>query len=103
MTDPFAMALGVLFNSPLAVAAEYTPAGGDTVAIRVIRTRAGQTVGFGGSTLILDTDEVSIQIADVAMPKDGDAVGLSDGSFVLQGGPKIDAEGLSHNCPIVPA
>lgn len=113
MTDPFAAALTPLFNGPGAVAADYTAAGGEPVRIRVIRDQRTDEAGFNGDTVLMDANLVQIQRSDIAQPAAGDRLAIlhlnPDGSiasqedFTIQGGARLDVEGLTWNCALEPA
>lgn len=103
MTDPFAMALGVLFRSPLAVAAVFTPTGGAPVELRVIRSSPSAKANFGTTRVVMDGNVFDVRRADVAQPKRGDLITIGSDTFVLNGAPELDVEGLSWSCPAQPA
>jgi hypothetical protein len=111
MPDPFATALAALHRSVLAVAAIYTPPGGyPAPRIMVIRSQGSAEAGTG---ILLDTEQVSIMRSDVDEPADGGELALlkldeagsevSRETFLIQGGARLDVEGLSWTCFLGPA
>lgn len=110
MADPFATALVTLHGSVLGQSALYLPKTGAAFPLRVIRSQGSETVG----QTILDRDSLSIRLADVALPERGDEVQLLgtisvmgepriNPVFRINGDPLLDDEGVSWDCPIVPA
>jgi hypothetical protein len=111
-TDPFAAALVAIFNSPMAAWANYTPAGGATVRIRVVRDQESHEVDLGQGSAILDGNGIQIQRSDAPIaPADGDAISILklDGAggivaqdyFILQGDGELDVEGVTWRCGMV--
>lgn len=108
MADPFAAALAALFNAPGSLAATYTPVGGQSVAIRVIRSQ-GSDAGAGRfDRTVSDVNMFDMRRADVAKPARGATIAISDPvtgeslGFSINGAPVLDVEGLTWTCPVQP-
>lgn len=97
------MALGKLHAAAGSVAAVFTPIGGEAVEIRVIREQATGEVPFSDTVIPADTNIVSMQRSDVARPLRGDALSIGGEDFVIDGEPRLDIEGLSWSCELIPA
>ena len=110
MSDPFARALAALHQSAVSVPATYTPKAGQAFPIRVIWSQGSQAATGQGSSRVADTNTFDVQRTDVLMPKRGDrisdVVDPATGAlltFVVNGAPILDTEGVSWSCPVEPA
>ena len=80
-----------IFQGPLAVAATYTPAGGDPIALRVIPRAADQVSRFGGGSFVREAGVFLAPVAALAAPAAGDTLAVTGlGNFVVQGDPVRD-------------
>jgi hypothetical protein len=80
--DLFSAAMRDLFADPnLAVMATYRPATGPDIAVRVILERGDAIVGLGQAGLRAPDLVAQLQAAEVANPRDGDALVLADGTY----------------------
>lgn len=100
MPDPFAAGLKVLFSGPCSDAGIYTPPNGDPAPIRVILESPDQEQLRGDHNIILATNVVQIQRADVAEPLAGSIVeivreGEAHKTLTLVGDPSLDDEGVT--------
>ncbi len=104
MIDPFARALAVLHSAAGSLAAVYIPVDGAPASIRVIMGAPDREISFGRTErVILNSAEFEIQRVDVAMPAEGDHIVVPTGTFILQGEPIGDLEGLSWTIGAEPA
>jgi len=113
MADPFATALAALHSAAGSVAAIFTPAGGSPTDIRVIFEQGTREVPFGEGAALGDFHSAQIQRSDVEQPLRGDALSVGNArrkedvtvwtDFAIQGGARLDTEGLSWLCYLEPA
>jgi hypothetical protein len=71
---------------------------GDGSAVRVIRKRPDQVVGFGDSRAVMPTVLIDVRRADVPTPASGDTVEIDGETFAVIATPTIDAERLVWTC-----
>lgn len=106
MADPFASALGVLYQGPCAEAAIHISVHGiRTEGLRIVRSRADRALRFGDGQVVSGTHLIEVCQADLAEIQDGDQLltGWIDdagafqqtGEYVLAGEPMSDAEALT--------
>jgi hypothetical protein len=68
--------------------AVYAPAGGESVAVRVIARRLDTIVGFGETRIHAETATFEVRASEVANPRPGDQIALDGEAFVVQGEPE---------------
>ena len=68
--------------------AVYTPAGGDSVSVRVIARRPDTIVGFGETRIHTETAMFEVRASEVASPRPGDQLTVGSETFVIQGEPE---------------
>jgi len=102
--DPFARAMGVLFQAAGTVAAEYDDGESDEpLSIRVIRQQGDVEMQLNdGSTVLGGKEMVQIQRSDVDAPRKGDFLTIGDEEFRIMGKPRIDSRGLTWSCELAP-
>lgn len=100
---PFAAAIRVMFASAVAGDATYTPANGDPVAIRVIRSQPDQVVDWNSHALATATTVFTVQHRQVPDPRPGDLITLSNGAVHAVQSRKSDALGLTWELAMEPA
>jgi hypothetical protein len=94
------LAIDALFDDPnLGRDAMWRAGGaGDGSAVRVIRKRPDQVVGFGDSRAVMPTVVIDVRRAEVPNPASGDTVEIEGVTFALIATPTIDAERLVWTC-----
>lgn len=75
---------------------------GDGSAVRVIRKRPDQVVGFGDSRAIMPTVLIDVRRAEVANPASGDTLEIEGETFAVIAAPTIDTEHLVWTCEAAP-
>lgn len=99
MSDPFSTALDCLFGGPASVEAAYLAGGtGAGVAVRCVRGRPDEAIGFGDGQIIAATDIFELRRSEVAAPQAGDVIAIGAERFVIRGACQLDAEGLGWRC-----
>jgi uncharacterized protein YhfF len=68
--------------------ATYTPAGGESVSVRVIARRPDTIVGFGDTRIHAETATFELRATEVANPRPGDQLTVGGETFVVQGEPE---------------
>jgi hypothetical protein len=68
--------------------ANYTPAGGYPIPVRVIARRPDAIVGFGEIRIHAETATFEVRASDVASPRPGDQLTVGGDAFVIQGEPE---------------
>jgi hypothetical protein len=66
----------------------YTPAGGESVWVRVIARRPDTIVGFGETRIHTETATFEVRASEVASPRPSDQLTVGGESFVVQGEPE---------------
>lgn len=88
----FAADTAAIFGDVLAEDATYIPQGGAHFALRVIRSRPDEAVGFGERRLVSDTAMFLVQAADLERlgrpPGEGDEIRVGEASYTVQGAPR---------------
>ena len=94
------MALEALFADPnLGRDALWRAGGaGDGTAVRVIRKRPDQVVGFGDSRAVLPTVLIDVRRSEVPNPAAGDTVEIESETFAVIATPIGDTERLIWTC-----
>lgn len=91
----FASALDVLFADPnMAVAATFTPEGGEPIAVSVIARRPDRIVEFGDARLHSAIALFDVRVSELANPRPGDLLDVAEESYLIQGEPVRDSERL---------
>jgi hypothetical protein len=99
-----ATAIDDLFADPnIAADAVYTPAGGDPMTVRVIAKRPDDIVGFGDTRIHTATALFDVRIVEVPAPAEGDTLEIGGESYVVQGEPVRDRDGLIWSLDMRPA
>ena len=75
---------------------------GDGSAVRVIRKRPDQVVGFGDSRAVMPTVLIDVRRAEVPNPASGDTAEIEGETFVVIASPTIDTEHLVWTCEVSP-
>jgi hypothetical protein len=84
--------------------ATYTPAGGDSVPVRVIARRPDTIVGFGETRTHAETATFEVRASEVANPRPGDQLTVGGGTCVVQGEPeRRDPDRLVWSLDVRPA
>jgi hypothetical protein len=83
----FAGAVDATFAA-FGIDAVYTPAGDESVSVRVIARRPDAIVGFGDTRIHAETATVEVRASEVANPRPGDQLTLGSVTFVVQGEPE---------------
>jgi hypothetical protein len=98
------MALEALFSDPNlgSDALWRTGVAGDGAAVRVIRKRPDQVVGFGDSRAILPTMLIDVRRSEVAEPASGDTVEIDGETFAIIAPPVADNLRLVWTCEAAP-
>jgi hypothetical protein len=100
----FAAAIDDLFADPnIASDAVYTPTGGDPMTVRVIARRPNEIVGFGDTRIHASTAMFDVRVSEVPAPAEGDALEIGDDTYVIQGEPVRDRDGLIWSVDTRPA
>jgi len=68
--------------------AVYTPAGGESVSVRMITKRPDTVVGFGDTRINAETATFVVRASDVARPRPDDQLTIGGETFVVQGEPE---------------
>jgi hypothetical protein len=71
---------------------------GDGTAVRVIRKRPDQVVGFGDSRAVLTTVLIDVRQSEVPSPAEGDMVEIEAETFAIIATPIGDTERLIWTC-----
>jgi hypothetical protein len=74
--------------SAFGIDAVYAPAGGESIAVRVIARRPDAIVGFGDTHIHAETATFEVRASEVPDPRPGDQLTIGDESFVIQGEPE---------------
>lgn len=91
----FAAAVDALFADPnIATEAVYTPAGGGALTVRVVARRPDEIVGFGDTRIHTATAMFDMRVSEVAAPAEDDRLDVGGETFVVQGEPVRDRDGL---------
>ncbi|MBK8908483.1 MAG: hypothetical protein IPM60_11430 [Rhodospirillales bacterium] len=94
MTE-FATALDALFADPnIATDAVCTSVGGGALTIRVIARRPDEIIGFGDTRIHAATVGFEVRASEVPAPSVGDTIEIDGETFVVQGEPVKDRDGL---------
>jgi voltage-gated potassium channel Kch len=102
--NAFATAIAALFADPnITVEAIYTPAGGDPMTVRVIAKRPDGIVGFGHTRIHTATTMFDVRVSEVSAPADGDTLEIGGETYVIQGEPVRDRDGLMWSLDTHPA
>jgi hypothetical protein len=100
----YAAAVYALFNDPnIAVDAIYTPAGGDPMMVRVIAKRPDDIVGFGDTRIHTAAALFDVRVSEVPAPAQGDTLEVGGDTYVIQGEPVRDRDGLIWSLDCRPA
>ncbi len=100
----FTVAIDELFADPnIATEAIYTPAGGDPVPVRVIAKRPDEIVGFGDTRIHAATAVFDVRVPEFPAPAEGDTLEVDGQTFLVQGTPVKDREGLIWTLDTRPA
>ena len=102
MSDPFAMALDVLFYAPGSAEAQYDSPVTGIQTVRVIRTVRAADAPFGDAPVQMDAAVFEIRRSEVADPQAGDTLVVGGVRFKLVGDPDLDVEGLTWRCEAPP-
>jgi hypothetical protein len=94
------MALDALFSDPNLGSDALWRAGGagDGAAVRVIRKRPDQVVGFGDSRAVLPTVLIDVRRSEVSEPAIGDTVEIDGDVFEIIATPVADSLRLVWTC-----
>jgi hypothetical protein len=68
--------------------ATYTPAGGESVSVRVIARRPDTIVGFGETRIHAETATFEIRASEIANPRPDDQLTVGGDTFLVQGEPE---------------
>ena len=100
----FTAAIDTLFADPnIACDAIYIPAGGDPMTVRVIAKRPDDIVGFGDTRIHTATAMFDVRVWEVSAPAEGDAIEVAGETYVIQGEPVRDRDGLIWSLDARPA
>ena len=90
MVTAFSPALDTLFNDPnLAVAATYTPKGGQPfVCQAIVRQPDAMSRLADGLEVVSRGTQITVRVSEVANPAAGDAVAIGSANYTIQGVPK---------------
>lgn len=99
----FATAIDTLFADPTLARDALWRAGGagDGTAVRVIRKRPDQVVGFGDSRAVLPTVLIDVRQSEVPSPAAGDTVEIDSETVAIIATPVSDTERLIWTCEAV--
>jgi hypothetical protein len=87
-----------------AIAALYTPAGGEPVSVRVIARRPDTIVGFGETRIHAETATFEVRASEVADPHPDDHLTVGGNIFIVQGEPeRRDPDRLVWTVDVRPA
>ena len=102
--NAFAAAVDMLFADPnIAFDAVYTPAGGEPMMARVIARRPDEIVGFGDTRVHAATAMFDVRVSEVPAPAESDTLEIGGETFIVQGEPIRDREGLIWSLDTRPA
>jgi hypothetical protein len=87
----------------LATDAVYTPAGGDPLTVRVIARQPDEIVGFGDTRIHTETAIFDVRISEVPTPAESDTLEIGGDTYVIQGEPVRDRDGLLWTLDVRPA
>lgn len=91
----FSAAVDVIFaDANMALAAVYTPGGGDPVAVRVIRQAPVEEFGFDQRRISSEVRVYRLRRSEVASPAPGDRLVCDGETRIVQGQPELDSERL---------
>jgi hypothetical protein len=100
----FATAIDDLFADPnIAAEAIYTPAGGGPMTVRVIAKRPDEIVGFGDTRIHTATAMFDVRVSEVPAPAESDTLEVGGETYVIQGEPVRDRDGLIWSVDMRPA
>ena len=100
----FAAAIDTLFaDRNIAADAVYNSAGGDPTSVRVITRRPDAIVGFGDTPIHATTAIFDVRVSEVPAPAEGDTLEIGGETFVVQGEPMREREGLIWSLDTRPA
>jgi hypothetical protein len=68
--------------------ATYTPAGGESVSVRVIARRPDTIVGFGETRIHAETATFEIRASEIANPRPDDQLTVGGDTCLVQGEPE---------------
>jgi hypothetical protein len=88
----------------IGIDALYTPAGGESVSVRVIARRPDTIVGFGETRIHVETATFEMRASEVANPRPDDQLTVDGQTFVIQGEPeRRDPDRLVWTVDVRPA
>lgn len=90
----FAADLAAILEDGLAVDAVYRAQGGPDVPVRVIKRAPDDTATWSNTVLGTDTTLLTVAVADVTAPAEGDVFEIDGALYAVQGSPARDARGL---------
>ena len=100
----FLVAINDLFADPnLAADAVYTPTGGEPLSMRAIALRPDEISGFGDTRIHAATAVFEVRVSDLAAPAAGDTLAIGGETYVVQGEPAKDRDGLIWRLDTRPA
>lgn len=90
--DAYEAGAGLYFADPhLGRDATYRAGGSDApLPIRVVLSQPDRQAEYGGSTVMVATTVIDVQVADVPAPTAGDTVTVDADTYVVQGAPRRD-------------
>jgi hypothetical protein len=98
----FAAAVNAIFaDRNMAADATWTPQGGATVPVRVIRKAPDELSTFGAARILADTTIIDVRVSEMPNPKPGDTIIIGLDTFTVQGEPKRDRERLIWTLDLV--
>jgi hypothetical protein len=68
--------------------AVYTPAGGESLPVRVTARSPDTIVGFGATRVHAETATFEVRASEVANPRPGDQLTVGGETFMVQGEPE---------------
>ena len=83
----FSVAIDATFVA-FGIDATFTPAGGDSVTVRVIAKRPDTIVGFGETRIHAETAMFEVRASEVATPRPDDQLTVGAETFLVQGEPE---------------
>ncbi|MCW5700084.1 MAG: hypothetical protein KIT00_09600 [Rhodospirillales bacterium] len=101
----FAAAIDALFADPnISMDAVYTAAGdGDPKTVRIIARRPDEIIGLGDTRIRMATAMFDVRVSEVAAPAEDDTLEFGGETFVVQGEPVRDRDGLIWTLDTRPA
>ncbi len=72
------------------VSAEYEKTDGSKTNIIVLHKNPDETIEFGDTTIITDTNVFKVRVSEVSAPVKGDKIKISSDVFAVQDKPKAD-------------